>query len=221
MHGTPCLTTRRRLLSTWKNGEDGAARFHIVYLTSHTTQDEPCVVSKAIFSLRTIAHRGPSLDTIGIAGFSHDFKTLEGQESSIANVFAAFGRHKLTLLEMVHLMLLTVFPILWRFPTSQVGLAEELSSTLGAISETLLTKTRGEKINEEKGDRSIMGLLRRCLKYRYQVVADDLYSVRASGSNSELRVTDEEVLAQMKVLIVAGECFYYVKTLHSSPVNSK
>ncbi|KAF7969717.1 hypothetical protein HWV62_26120 [Athelia sp. TMB] len=126
------------------------------------------------------------LDTIGIAGFSHDFKTLEGQESSIANVFAAFGRHKLNMLEMVHLMLLTVFPILWRLPTSLVGLAEELSSTVGAISKTLLTKTRSEKIGEEKGDRSIMGLL-----------------IRASGSNSELRITDEEVLAQMKVLIVA------------------
>ena len=147
-----------------------------------------------------------SLDSIGIAGFSHDFKTLEGQESAIANVFDALGRQKPTFFQMIQFMLAATFPIVWRLPTAKAGLLGEFSSAAGAISESLLAKTRSEKVDEGKGDRSVMGLLSKPKRSYCNAVADHHWaSVKASDNNSELSVTDEEVLAQMKVLIVAGE----------------
>ena len=97
-----------------------------------------------------------SLDSIGIAGFSHDFKTLEGQESAIANMFDALGRHKPSFGDIMHIILVAVFPILWRIPTKLTRLIGQFSSSVGEISKSLLTKTRTEKVGE---DRSAMSLL--------------------------------------------------------------
>jgi hypothetical protein len=35
-----------------------------------------------------------SLDTIGIAGFSHDFGSLDGKRASVTEVFDAFGNNR-------------------------------------------------------------------------------------------------------------------------------
>ncbi|KAF7976119.1 hypothetical protein HWV62_7559 [Athelia sp. TMB] len=137
------------------------------------------------------------LDSIGIAGFSHDFKTLEGHESTIANMFDALGRHKPSFADIMHILLVAVFPILWRIPTTLTRLFGQLSSSVGEISESILTKTRAEEVDE---DRSAMGLL-----------------MKASDGNSELRITDDELLAQVKVLIAAVSLTWTLLELARNP----
>ena len=122
-------------------------------------------------------------------------------------MFDAFGRTKPSFGQMVHFLLVTVFPVLWRLPIAKAGLVWEFSSAAGAISKALLAKTRSEKAGEKAGDRSVMGLLSEFDDgiHNSSSFADDRFVlVKASDGNSELRVTDDEVLAQMKVLILAG-----------------
>ncbi|KAF9237034.1 cytochrome P450 [Melanogaster broomeanus] len=83
-----------------------------------------------------------SLDTIGIAGFSHDFGSLDGKPASVTEIFDAFGSS-----------------IQRR---SQLHLIDRLSDSMGEISTVLLNRTRKEKelgIEDDKGEKSVIGLL--------------------------------------------------------------
>lgn len=93
---------------------------------------------------------------------------MEGQESAIANVFDDLGRHKPSFFQMLQFLLAGTFPIVWRIPTAKASLLGKFSSAAGAISESLLTKTRSEKFDEGKGDRSVMGLLSKSQKRQMQ-----------------------------------------------------
>ncbi|KIM89255.1 hypothetical protein PILCRDRAFT_813191 [Piloderma croceum F 1598] len=53
-----------------------------------------------------------SLDTVGIAGFSRDFGTLQGNHSAIAEVFESFVMLKQTFFQIAVFILSTAFPIL-------------------------------------------------------------------------------------------------------------
>ncbi|PIL36501.1 cytochrome P450 [Ganoderma sinense ZZ0214-1] len=131
-----------------------------------------------------------SLDSIGIAGFSHDFGSLEGRPSAVAEVFDAMGHVKPGILTAAALFFGNVFPFLWRLPTETRRLQLKLNQCMEEIAVPLLESTRremkglGEKGKEEK---SIIGLL-----------------IKAEDANSSLQMSQEEIMAQMKVLILAG-----------------
>lgn len=115
------------------------------------------------FHQRIPVHDAPlSLDTIGIAGFSHDFRTLAGHKSSVATAFDSFGSLKEYVFSRAVFILSIIIPVLSNIPTprnKQFGL---LSSTMHQISEELLARTRKEKENVgygHSGDKSIIGLL--------------------------------------------------------------
>ncbi|KAI9059020.1 cytochrome P450 [Trametes sanguinea] len=131
-----------------------------------------------------------SLDSIGIAGFSHDFGSLEGKYSSVADVFDKMGFIKPNIISAFTIIFGNFFPILWKIPTPMRRLQQQLNKAMEEIATVLLENTRremkglGEKGHEEK---SIIGLL-----------------IKAEDTDSSLRMSQEEIMAQMKVLILAG-----------------
>ncbi|KAI0759738.1 cytochrome P450 [Trametes elegans] len=131
-----------------------------------------------------------SLDSVGIAGFSHDFGSLEGKHSAVADVFDRMGHIKPSPITAAAIFFGNTFPFLLRIPTPMRRLQDKLNQSMEEIATVLLENTRremrgaGEKGYEEK---SIIGLL-----------------IKAEDTDSSLRMSQEEIMAQMKVLILAG-----------------
>ncbi|KAI8984875.1 cytochrome P450 [Trametes punicea] len=131
-----------------------------------------------------------SLDSIGIAGFSHDFGSLEGNYSSVADVFDRMGHLKPSPITAAAIMFGHVFPFLWHLPTPMRRMQKKLNKSMEEIANVVLENARremtgiGEKGREEN---SIIGLL-----------------IKAEDTDSSLRMTQEEIMAQMNVLILAG-----------------
>ncbi|KAG1814956.1 cytochrome P450 [Suillus variegatus] len=131
-----------------------------------------------------------SLDTVGIAGFSHDFGSLDGQRASVTEVFDTFGSNKPSAANEIFVLLASVFPIILKIPTERRNLLKKLSITMGQISNELLIRSRREKdvnIGERGQENSVIGLL-----------------IKSEGQDTELHMSEEEVMAQMKVLLLAG-----------------
>ncbi|KAG1901360.1 cytochrome P450 [Suillus fuscotomentosus] len=132
-----------------------------------------------------------SLDTVGIAGFSHDFGSLDGKPASVTEVFDTFGSNqKASAVNEVFILLASAFPIILKIPTKRQNLFKKLSVTMGQISNELLIRSRREKdvnIGERGQENSIIGLL-----------------IKSEGQDTEFHMSEEEVMAQMKVLLLAG-----------------
>ncbi|KAL4068755.1 cytochrome P450 [Scleroderma yunnanense] len=133
-----------------------------------------------------------SLDSVGNAGFSHDFGSLDGRPSSITKLFDAFvAPSKRSAIYDVITLFLHMFPVLVTFlPTPMVKLFGEMEVTMQGICEKLLERTRKEKelgILDGNTDRSIIGSL-----------------IKAKDAQSALHLDLEEVLGLMKTLMVAG-----------------
>ncbi|KAF8166821.1 cytochrome P450 [Pholiota molesta] len=130
-----------------------------------------------------------SLDAIGIAGFGHDFHALDGKESAVVDVFDSFASGDISLLSHFVFLMGPVLPILQKLPTKQNLTFKKLRATMRAIADELLERNRREKagkggVGEEK---SIIGLL-----------------IKAETNTSSLVMSQEEILAQMNVLLLAG-----------------
>ncbi|KAG1885876.1 cytochrome P450 [Suillus fuscotomentosus] len=132
-----------------------------------------------------------SLDTVGIAGFSHDFGALDGKPASVTEVFDTFGSNqKASAVNEVFILLASVFPIILKIPSKRQNLFKKLSVTMGQISNELLIRSRREKdvsIGEGGQENSIIGLL-----------------IKSEGQDAELHMSEEEVIAQMRLLLLAG-----------------
>ncbi|KIM68463.1 hypothetical protein SCLCIDRAFT_1209273 [Scleroderma citrinum Foug A] len=133
-----------------------------------------------------------SLDSIGLAGFSHDFGSLDGKSASVTKIFDSFGSSsKRSNINADLLLLAQVFPILSYVPTSRKKLLQEMQEIMEDISNTLLERTKDEKGKgalDGKEEKSIIGVL-----------------IKANDTDSaELHLTREEVVAQMRVLLFAG-----------------
>ncbi|KAG1729368.1 cytochrome P450 [Suillus lakei] len=132
-----------------------------------------------------------SLDTIGITGFSHDFGSLDGKRASVTEVFDSFGNNqKASAVNQVFVLLASAFPIILKIPTKRTVLLKKLGVTMGEISNDLLIRSRQEKdVNSSKIDeeKSIIGLL-----------------IKSESQDAELHLSEEEVVAQMKSLLLAG-----------------
>ncbi|KAG8219007.1 cytochrome P450 [Butyriboletus roseoflavus] len=102
------------------------------------------------------------LDTIGIAGFSHDFGSLDGKPASVTEVFDSFGSTKGKSLNMFLVLLAQALPWLLILPTPHSKLLKRLNDTMGDIANVLLTRSKKEKEAGTLGEReekSIIGLL--------------------------------------------------------------
>jgi hypothetical protein len=104
-----------------------------------------------------------SLDSIGIAGFSHDFKYLEGKESDVTAAFHALEINETSVFQNVLFLLAVLFPPVQMLPTKRLRLLRQLRKSLEDIADRLLANTRREKeddVAEDHADKSIIGLLR-------------------------------------------------------------
>ncbi|KAF8173850.1 cytochrome P450 [Mycena galopus ATCC 62051] len=130
-----------------------------------------------------------ALDSIGIAGFSHDFEYIAGKESSVTETFHALELAETGILNIFIFGLAILFPALQRLPTQRMRVLWRLRKNLAMIAEDMLATTRREKENgvaEEDRDKSIIGML-----------------LKAEVTDAELYMTQEEVVAQ-NVLLLAG-----------------
>lgn len=128
-----------------------------------------------------------SLDTIGLAGFSHDFCSLDGKSSRVAEIFDTFA----TLSLNFPLFLFTqVFPMLLHVPTAAGDLFGDMNHTLTGVSKKFLERSKEEKeagIIDGKDDKSIIGVL-----------------VKAKDAGADIQLSIEEIIAQIKLFIAAG-----------------
>ncbi|KAG2068513.1 cytochrome P450 [Suillus decipiens] len=126
-----------------------------------------------------------SLDTIGIAGFSHDFGSLDGKHADVTEVFDTFGNNsRASAVNQVLFLFASVFPIIARMPTRRTNLTKKLNATMGEISNDLLLRSRQEKdvnMKEVEEEKSIIGLL-----------------IKAEGQEAELHMSEEEVTSQVR-----------------------
>ncbi|KAG9309787.1 cytochrome P450 [Chiua virens] len=120
-----------------------------------------------------------SLDTIGLAGFSHEFGSLDGKRASVTEVFDMFSGGEGNTVNLLLLLFSSVLPWLMKVPTSNAKLFRRLNDTMGQITDELLSKSRKEKEAGTLGEReeqSILGLL-----------------IKAESHEGQLRLTHEEV----------------------------
>ncbi|KAJ7867798.1 cytochrome P450 [Mycena leptocephala] len=115
------------------------------------------------------------LDTIGLAGFSHDFGTLTGNTSRIASIFDAFGS-KESLLDIAVFLFSMVVPIVDTLPTTRNSLLSQLTKSMQDLGNKFLDNTR-----DENTDKSVIGQL-----------------------TSSQKISREEVMSQISFLLVAG-----------------
>ncbi|KAJ7775693.1 cytochrome P450 [Mycena maculata] len=130
-----------------------------------------------------------ALDSIGIAGFSHDFRSLDGEYSAVAAAFDSLSFEGTGVLSNLVFLLGTQFPFLAHLPTKRNRIILNLRRKMSIIADQLLEKTRREKkthVSDETSDRSIIGLL-----------------LKAEEEDAELHMDEGEVLAQ-NVLLLAG-----------------
>jgi hypothetical protein len=97
-----------------------------------------------------------SLDTIGLAGFGHDFGTLSGKESSIAAAFDTIAT-KSSFWDETFFMLSFVLPIANSIPTGRQVLLNQLTKTMFSLGDKFLATTC-----DVATDKSVMGLLGMC-----------------------------------------------------------
>jgi hypothetical protein len=100
----------------------------------------------------------PRLDTIGIAGFSHDFRTLYGEPAETKIAFDSLADITLTIVDRLKLMLSEALPIVASIPTNRSSLAERIGDSLKDVATKLLADS--EEVGDQKSeDKSIIGIL--------------------------------------------------------------
>ena len=103
------------------------------------------------------------MDTIGLAGFSHNFGALEGKHTTVTEVFDTFGASPGSSARNTGLFLLAqAFPFLLRLPTPRGKLLQKLNVAMEEISNALLARTQKELeigVVGGKEEKSIIGLL--------------------------------------------------------------
>ncbi|KAJ7872383.1 cytochrome P450, partial [Mycena leptocephala] len=117
-----------------------------------------------------------SLDTIGLAGFSHNFGALSGKASNIATVFDSIG--SLSFMDVLLFMLSSILPVP-RLPTARQRMLDQLTKTMAGLADKFVATT-GDVTKET----SVIGLL-----------------VNAASAD---KISHEEVIAQINALLAAG-----------------
>ncbi|KAM6495223.1 Cytochrome P450 [Amanita muscaria] len=97
------------------------------------------------------------LDSIGIAGFGHDFRSLDGHKSPVSEALDAFlGDNSFRAL----LIFAFFIPQLLNLPLKQMKIFRRMKKASSDIAKVLLENSRREKVySDAEKDRSILGLL--------------------------------------------------------------
>jgi hypothetical protein len=126
------------------------------------------------------------LDTIGLAGFSHDFGALDSKPSAVATAFADFAGAGMGLGDAFVFFAQFLFPEINSLPTPRQRAINNLHRASGELAKEITAKAE----KEEKGERSVMGLMSQLLTSPLATSSDPTQSrphLRTQGSNSRRR----------------------------------
>ncbi|KAG6839924.1 hypothetical protein C0991_010334 [Blastosporella zonata] len=144
-----------------------------------------------------------SLDSIGIAGFSHDFESLSGRTSQVADAFGAFGSSTRAFLVDISLILSPIFPWLLELPGRRKTILKNLSVMFSQIAEDLVKKAKNEMEHDISSMNSIMSTLS---MGAFNIIISPLSSFVVSlavKSEAASRMSSDEVMDQY-LLVAAG-----------------
>jgi hypothetical protein len=99
------------------------------------------------------------LDSIGIAGFSHDFGSLKGNSPPVVAALDALGSMNNSFSSMLVLALSQVFPPLINIPTPRLKKIKNICSSIGDVAGALIDSARVENEASRPADKSIIGTL--------------------------------------------------------------
>ncbi|KAK0455623.1 cytochrome P450 [Desarmillaria tabescens] len=120
-----------------------------------------------------------SMDSIGIAGFSHDFGAIDGKPQIFDSVDLTSGAAVFALMTIVG----SVFPAVLRLPSKRKDDLTAMKRMFTSIADKLLAKAK-EHGNEE--DKSVLGLL-----------------LKSETDEADVHMSRDEVIAQ-NLLLLAG-----------------
>jgi hypothetical protein len=80
-----------------------------------------------------------------VAGFSHDFRYLDGHKSPVTTTFEALQEQETSFISDLVSILISSFPFLLSLPTQRILLFRDLHHSLNNIAERLLENARREK----------------------------------------------------------------------------
>jgi hypothetical protein len=143
-------------------------------------------------------------DIIGLAAFSTDFKSLDGEKSAVATALTAVGHAKPSPTAAKILLLAQAFPILLKLPLPRSTLVADLSNAMDAVVDRLTDAAQSGKIgNENLG--SVLGVLRERVYYEQQtyVRIDDTHElVNAKDlSPAQIRIHVRKVIRRVFCLL--------------------
>ncbi|KAK2465829.1 hypothetical protein APHAL10511_001470 [Amanita phalloides] len=122
-----------------------------------------------------------TLDSIGIAGFGHDFGSIDGQMSPVIEAFNAFGEADQGFAPHLMFILGAIFPQVLNIPIQRIRLFKKWNEVTSKIGEELFINSRREKQGSSNmKDRSIIGLL-----------------VKGESTDADLKLSREEVVAHI------------------------
>lgn len=101
---------------------------------------------------------GFSLDSVGLALFGHDFGTLDGKDSDVANLNDSLGTTRLTRFESVLSRLSSALPFLQGIQSARSRIISRIHDCLGEIAKELLERSSR---NSDSEDRTIIAALRK------------------------------------------------------------
>ncbi|KAJ7599676.1 cytochrome P450 [Mycena floridula] len=132
-----------------------------------------------------------AMDIIGLAGFSHNFGTLEGKKPLIATALKGFGDSldNSPVFSSFMWTFLPIFPSLLKLPIFSSPLARDLKRSLNIVGDDLLERVKKERDIQGKGsaDRSIIGAL-----------------MKAAYTDATMSLSPDELQGQMNTMLVAG-----------------
>ncbi|KZT22698.1 cytochrome P450 [Neolentinus lepideus HHB14362 ss-1] len=130
-----------------------------------------------------------SLDSIGIAGFSHDFGALRGNHLAIAEIIESFSTVRPSIFAVISFILEPIFPVLRKVPNARSELTRRLNDSMTEISQEMIARYQkaNDGDNAKHQDNSIIGLL-----------------IKAGDAASSSGFDMEEVISQMKALLLGG-----------------
>ena len=102
-----------------------------------------------------------SLDSVGIAGFNHDFGSLRGEQSDLKKAFDAVANANKRGADRILFLLAFAMPVLLKVPTEHKSRILRMTAKLRVIAENLLKSSRSD---QEKGiignsGRTVIGAL--------------------------------------------------------------
>ncbi|KAK0455641.1 cytochrome P450 [Desarmillaria tabescens] len=157
---------------------------HVFYDSAHKTSSAWDAILEAsdgtsIIDVQKWTNR-ISMDSIGIAGFSHDFGAIDGKPQIFDDLDLSSGATFFAFMIIAS----TMFPAILRLPSKKKGALSAMNRVLSDIADQLLAKAN-EPGNDE--DKSVISLL-----------------LKSETDGAYIHMSREEIVPQMNMLLHAG-----------------